>query len=303
MKKATTIKQQIAMLKKRNVVIGDVNKAEEILLDIGYYRLGFYFFPFETTYPSLKGRTHTMKIGTRFDDAVALYYFDFDLRNLLIRYISRIEVALRTYMTYNLSNKYDNDPFWFINPKIVDRNFCDNFEDTCYNAIKKNVAIRRHHSKYKKEKFAPAWKTMEYMTIGNMLVLYKNLLVLEDKRSIAKYFGIKQTKVFENYIEAIRSIRNICAHGSVLYDAKLHYRIMRGPAGNLTQAETGSFGGAIKVISYMLGKVSINRRHEMIVKLNDAYMTCINKNSQLKSVIENASNMKWDLPTISQLEK
>ena len=144
---------------------------------------------------------------------------------------------------------------------------------------------------------------MEYMTLGNMLVLYQSLLLLDDKRAIAKHFGINQTAVFENYMECIRCIRNICAHGSVLYDTKLYYRIMRGPAGRLTQSENGSFGGAIKVISYMVGKVSANRRHEMIVKLNDAYMRCINKNPKLQQIIENASNLMWDLPNISQLER
>ena len=34
----------------------DEEKAKENLLDIGYYRLGFYFFPFEVTYPQLKKR-------------------------------------------------------------------------------------------------------------------------------------------------------------------------------------------------------------------------------------------------------
>lgn len=244
-----------------------------------------------------------MQDGTKFEDAVALYYFDFDVRNLLNRYISRIEVAFRTYMTYYLSNKYANDTTWFVNPSVVSQTFCDNFETTCYISIKKNAAIRRHHSKYRSDQYAPAWKTMEYMTLGNMLVLYQNLLVLEDKRTIAKHFGINQTAVFENYMECIRCIRNICAHGSVLYDTKLYYRIMRGPAGRLTPSENGSFGGAIKVISYMVGRVSTNRRHEMIVKLNDAYMRCINKNPKLQQIIEDASNLMWDLPNISQLER
>ena len=303
MKQATTLEQQIAKLRSRKVEIADEEKAKEILLDIGYYRLGFYFFPFEKSYPSLRNRDHMMQDGTKFEDAVALYYFDFDVRNLLNRYISRIEVAFRTYMTYYLSNKYANDSTWFVNPSVVNQTFCDNFEATCYTSIKKNAAIRRHHSKYRNDQYAPAWKTMEYMTLGNMLVLYQSLLLLDDKRAIAKHFGINQTAVFENYMECIRCIRNICAHGSVLYDTKLYYRIMRGPAGRLTQSENGSFGGAIKVISYMVGKVSANRRHEMIVKLNDAYMRCINKNPKLQQIIENASNLMWDLPNISQLER
>lgn len=39
---ATTIQEQIAKLKKRGMIINNEAKANEILSDIGYYRLGFY---------------------------------------------------------------------------------------------------------------------------------------------------------------------------------------------------------------------------------------------------------------------
>lgn len=303
MKQATTLDQQISKYRERNIEISDVEKAKEILLDIGYYRLGFYFFPFEETYPDLENRNHKMVPGTKFEDAVTLYYFDFDIRNIVIRYTSRIEVAFRTFMTYTLSNKYKDNPFWFVDSRVVDSSFIANFDATCYSAIRKNGVISHHHSKYKNDSYAPAWKTMEYMTLGNMLTLYRALLNLDDKRAIAAKFGINQTSVFENYMESMRCIRNICAHGSVLYDAKLFFRIKRGPAGKLSQDETSRLGGAIKVLAYLLGKVSINRRHEMIISLNDAYMKSINKSLVLGQIIEDASQMKWDLPNISQLDK
>lgn len=44
-KTATTTEEQIAKLENRGMVILDRAKAEEILSDIGYYRLGFYWFP------------------------------------------------------------------------------------------------------------------------------------------------------------------------------------------------------------------------------------------------------------------
>ena len=47
MKRATTIDEQLNILRNRGMVIDDENKAKEILSDIGYFRLGFYFFPFE----------------------------------------------------------------------------------------------------------------------------------------------------------------------------------------------------------------------------------------------------------------
>lgn len=50
-KTATTIEEQIAKLRKRGLTISDEDKAKEILSDIGYYRLGFYWFPYEKGYP------------------------------------------------------------------------------------------------------------------------------------------------------------------------------------------------------------------------------------------------------------
>ena len=109
MKKAKSIEQQIELLASRGVLISDKEKAKEVLLDIGYYRLGFYFFPFEKSYPQPLRRTHEVMEGSRFEDAVSLYYFDFDLRNILNRYLARVEVAFRTYLTYYMSLKYQND--------------------------------------------------------------------------------------------------------------------------------------------------------------------------------------------------
>ena len=302
MKQATNIAEQIKRLRDRNVIISDEEKAKENLLDIGYYRLGFYFFPFELTYPELRHRDHMMKAGTKFTDAVALYYFDFDVRNILMKYISRIEVALRTYMIYTLSNKYRHDPCWFDNNSVVGQDFIDNFDKSCYDDIKKNPTIRRHHKHYKSDKYAPAWKTLEYMTLGSILTLYADLKLIDDKRLISQKFGINQTTVFENYMEAIRCIRNICAHGSVLYDARMYQLIQSGPAGKVTTDESHRLGAAIKVIAYLLGKISTNRQHELLIQLNAAYMTAVNKSNVLQSVIENATQMRWDLASISNLQ-
>ena len=62
MKRATTIEEQIILLKDRGMTIEDEEKAKEILLDIGYYRLGFYWFPFEKTYPQKGEKRSRMEI-------------------------------------------------------------------------------------------------------------------------------------------------------------------------------------------------------------------------------------------------
>lgn len=69
-KSATTIDHQINLLKSRGLTVHDGEKAREILLDIGYYRLGFYLFPFEKTYPELRNRSHEYIKGASLEDAV-----------------------------------------------------------------------------------------------------------------------------------------------------------------------------------------------------------------------------------------
>ena len=77
-------------------------KAKEILLDIGYYRLGFYSFPFETTFPRINNRDHKLKKGTTFKSVYDLYEFDTKLRRILLNALDRIEViyALKSYIPY-----------------------------------------------------------------------------------------------------------------------------------------------------------------------------------------------------------
>ena len=60
MKKAYTIEQQIARLKSNGMTFDNEEKAKEILLDVGYYRLGFYSFPYEINFPCLEHRDHKL---------------------------------------------------------------------------------------------------------------------------------------------------------------------------------------------------------------------------------------------------
>ncbi len=90
-KTATSIIKQIQNLKDRGMVLDyEESKIKEFLLDIGYYRLGFYWNPFE------KDDEHNFIDGTKFSTIIKLYYMDVDLRNILLRYINRIEINFRT---------------------------------------------------------------------------------------------------------------------------------------------------------------------------------------------------------------
>lgn len=288
-KPATTIDEQLDLLKTRGLVIQDEDKAREILLDIGYYRLGFYLFPFEKSYPQLRNRTHEYIDGATFEDAVKLYYFDFDLRLLLTRYLTRIEIAFRTALIYNLSNKYSPNSVWFISPSVVSRSYARDFENKVYTAdFKRNPIIQRHHQKNPNDRFAPSWKTLEFMTFGAVMKLYEQLKERDDKILIAQKLGIRQVVTFESYMHTIREVRNACAHGHLLYDLRLPRRINRGPA-HITPQESGNIVGALRVIRYMMAQISTKRADDLSASVKSLYEKLCMEAPNLKPLIPDFS--------------
>lgn len=267
---ATTIDEQIELLRSRGMEITDEQKVKENLMDIGYFRLGFYWFPFEQTYPRKTKRNHIFKKGTKFDYAIKLYYFDFDLRNLLLRYISRIEINFRTILIYTASNKYKDDPYWYVNSQYVKATFInDNLFKNAISDASKETVIKQDLQEHKRM-YAPAWKLIENLTFGVVISLYDNLTDGGLKHNISKTYGMESSNQFSNYINTIRRLRNYCAHGKVLFDMNLPEAISNGPAGNLSARKT-MLSGAYQVFKYILDRVSPNRVNDMRSELKLAF--------------------------------
>lgn len=260
MKKAYTIDQQIARLKSNGMAFDDEEKAKEILLDVGYYRLGFYSFPYEIKFPCLEHRDHKLKPGTTFKSVYDLYEFDTRLRRLLLNALDRIEVNIRTKIIYHISLRYIDDPCWFVNRKYVAPKFVNDFEEQVYAAMRRNPVIQHHHANHPGI-YAPAWKTIEFMTIGNIITLYDSLKEPEAKDLVANAYGCSRG-VFYNYMETIRVLRNKCAHGGCIYRMDFPKGIKRLPAG-VSEDCRHNIKGGIDVVRYILGCISQNRKREL----------------------------------------
>lgn len=279
--KATTIERQIEILKSRGMDFdyGD-DKAKEILLDIGYYRLGFYWHPFEID------KDHNLKKGTKFSDVVELYYLDSDLRNLLSKAIHRIEINFRTQIIYNVSNFYPDSPTWFIDKKVISPEFIQSFDNIYNESFKKNnKQIKAHHSKYINDKYAPAWKTLEFLTFGSIRTIYKSLIDENLKNKIANHYNVKKFDVLNNYLNTINLVRNNCAHGGVMFDFNLPVGIKSTPLITFNNNNRHCLDSSIKVIHYFLNVISKNRGQELIEDLNALFANQA-ANAVLKELIE-----------------
>lgn len=255
---ATTVEQQITLLESRGMLLDyPKQKVEEILLDIGYYKLGFYWHHFQ------KDRNHNFIDGTKLSDIIALYYLDVNLKSILSKAINRIEINFKTKLIYFGSNKYLLDPFWFNNSSFIGNYFRDEFPRIYNNKfINDNKPIRNHHRKYPMQNYAPAWKTLEFLSFGSVIVLYSCLLDSTLKKEISSCFGIKKPNIFENYLKTIVFVRNICAHNDLLYDCNTSKEIEITPMIQFNNNDRHSLDSSIKVILYFLGQISDKRKTE-----------------------------------------
>ncbi|GHS89175.1 hypothetical protein FACS1894201_10580 [Bacteroidia bacterium] len=105
--KTCTLPQDlIPLLKSRGLSITDEQKVVSYLTNIGYYRLSAYLHPLLKT----PKEDHLYKDDATFDMALDMYRFDRKLRILLFNEIEKIEVAIRSKMTYVMSLSYN--AFW-----------------------------------------------------------------------------------------------------------------------------------------------------------------------------------------------
>ena len=217
-KQIQTFANQIGILKQRGMTFADEAAAEAWLHRVSYYRMSGYW------YPLLADRVnHTFKPGATFEQAVSLYEFDSRLRELVFRNIGRIEVAVRTQMTYVMSMAKGGT--WFADASL--------FNNTAQHAkTLQSIAEEYHRSDEQfvrafKRKYSdplpPSWMTLEVTSFGTMSILYQYLKPGISKREVAAVFGVSDT-VFASWLHTLVYVRNICAHHARLWNRTLGVR-------------------------------------------------------------------------------
>lgn len=218
-KTATTIEDQIAKLRERGLQIIDIGQARHFLSNISYYRLEGYWWPMQAD-----KTTHLFKPNSRFEDVIALYNFDRELRLLIFDVIERIEIGFRTKVIYHLSHEIG--PWWFEDESNfksgpahtqslihIDRDLNQS----------KDTFITQHYTKYHKDRRRPpSWKTFEVVSFGILSKLYSNLQSsINAKDTIAKELNLVNHTFLPSWLQTIAQIRNICAHHGRLWNKNL----------------------------------------------------------------------------------
>ncbi len=212
-KKPTTYKQQIEILKSKGLIIEDEKRAINILKELNYYTFTGYLREFKID-------EFTYEEGTTFDTVYHIIEFDRKLRNILLLAIEPIELTLKAKIAYNLGHKYGPLGYLynqnFNNPK-QHKMIVNNFEKNVRK--NKNLSYVQHHNNKYDGNF-PIWVAVNLFSFGMIYNLYSNLKD-KDKEDIAKDFNT-DIHILENWIECIVYLRNMVAHYVRLYNAPLN---------------------------------------------------------------------------------
>lgn len=227
-KKPLNPKEQIAKLKTRGLIFNDEALAEQQLMNISYYRLRAYTFPFQN---NESGQEHFfLRNDISFEDIIDLYCFDRKLRSLIFSAIEKIEVAMRTRiaLTYSVDT---GDGFWFLDESLffqhdkflkLTQNETDRIGELMKEVKRSNEDFIAHYfGKYGDPLFPPSWMTLEVVSMGTLSKLFAAL----DKNNISSKkitqdLGLYKVDILKNWLHALSSLRNTCAHHSRVWNRR-----------------------------------------------------------------------------------
>ncbi len=196
---------------------GDVALMKERLASVSYYRLSGYWYPFRNT-------DDTFKPGTTFDKVWERYVLDRRLRILLMDALERIEIAVRTQLSYHHAHGfgafgYASSPASLPKLTAPDRQkLVDRVRDEVSRSKEKFVGHFR--LKYgDTHTDLPIWMATEVMTFGSVLTLFRGC-PRQVKKAVASHFGVPD-EVMDSWLLALNAVRNICAHHGRLWNREL----------------------------------------------------------------------------------
>jgi len=202
--------------KSKNLSISNHAYAESMLRQIGYFSLiGGYKTPFKNP------TTKKYRDGTQFEDIVALYKFDENLRELFLKYILQVERHIRSLLSYHFTEKHGEQQAHYLNPAnyTPDRRYVADVKRliTTLGNLANNTSdypyINHQRQTYGN---VPLWVLVNGLTFGSLSKFY-SFLTSDLKAKIAKNFYKVNIRQLEQFLSVMTKFRNVCAHNERLF--------------------------------------------------------------------------------------
>lgn len=228
------IEDQISLMKKYVVFVKKV-RMNRFLLYTGYFRASRYG-KFLLSYTSILGEKPKQ------DLLFNLYEFDVMLREVLMKYCKKAEIQFKSNLSNSISIKTGSSTF-YLNENYYTSSKGEN-DKSKRNLNKKKYPkfikdLKEKESKLRKNKLKypelkeyrhggtrssykiPSWAAFSYFDFGTIVMIYSYLK--GDLRKEVLAYGYSKnrydkavTKEVDTWLDAIRNLRNVCAHNNIL---------------------------------------------------------------------------------------
>lgn len=213
MKEYKSNEELINYLLSKGVVVSDKKDALEKIERYTYYSI-------VNTYKNIfKDKNGNYINNVSFDEIYALFEFDKNLKNIVLKYCLEIETVIKSIMANQISKVYDIKDY--LNTSNWDNRINTDIKESLLKKINKEIekdynvhtAVTHYIDNYG---FVPPFVLVKILTF-DVASSYYGLLKQSDRQAIAKYFKISD-KLLKQILKNLTIIRNIAAHSDRLYN-------------------------------------------------------------------------------------
>lgn len=217
--------EQLELFRKHGLQVESEEEALSTLRYLGFYSLAGYTKPFRV-FQNPGSAEQSQEIerlipGTNLNDILRIISFDFELSSLISDVLLLFEKAIKSQLAYTTGK---TNPFFYMTldyldprvPRDTHIKWLEKFDSNFKSNTDKDFITK---FSIKSRERLPIWAAIEVMQFGTVTFLY-SLLRHEHKVEISKHFGVDNTQLFYTYIEQFRLLRNLCAHGSRIWNTR-----------------------------------------------------------------------------------
>jgi hypothetical protein len=221
------IKQQLDILKDRDLVITNRERTLKYLLSNNYYNIiNGYSKLFQ-----VPGSDNYINNVT-FDEVASLYTFDKDIKRAILQSILEAEHHIKSITAHRFAESYQNQQYAYLdtknydNDKILDVGYIISklSKIVNYNKNRRGTSINHYYTNHKD---VPIWVLTDYLEFGDTRHIIENLptslqnkiakdLVSFIKTNNPNFTGVFPPETMISFLKNINQTRNVCAHNNRL---------------------------------------------------------------------------------------
>jgi len=267
--------------KDKNLVIADRAYAEAMLKRVSYFAL-------ISGYKKLFRNPTTWKYkdNTTFEEIVALYRFDENLRELFLRYLLQIEQAMRSLLSYYFSQKHGNQQSSYLSMQNYDQTPRKSQTLKKLIGVLQDIALKSTdyaYINYQRNKYGnvPLWALVKVLTFGNISKMYQSY-TQDLQVKISKNYNKVNEKELVQFLKVLTKFRNVCAHNDRLFsfttkddipDTVLHSKLVIARKGNQYVYGKKDLFSVVIAFRYLLQKDDFYTFKRVLVRTMDRFIS------------------------------